>query len=101
MDMNEFLCALYAMAADPSIPCSQLRHEIKGRLKPFYDGDNVVTHHGVWSVDDLPESLTDGQRRSVLSKLRSADLDDADWDRIKVISWLVQNESGSSGNDWH
>lgn len=61
----------------------------------FLAGKQVVTHHGVWHVDDLlnamgktAEDLSAEEKEKlpeVLAELESLDLMDADWDRIHTV----------------
>ena len=94
--MNEFSIELY-QAAVVDENAAQALHLISKHLEPFYEGRAVVTHHGVWYLQDVQEvapDLPDHLRRIVLQKMITCGLQDADWERFSTIVEEVQRWGG-------
>lgn len=82
----------------------QLAHEREiNRLIRFVDqpafadllnGNTVISHHGIWSVEDIPNTidkeemaqLTPEDCREIVQQMVELDLDDLDWDRLATVA---------------
>lgn len=94
--MNELLIEIYQAAVVDKDAEHALRL-ISKQLEPFYRGNAVVTHHGVWYQQDVQEVAPDLPVRlhhKVLQKMQTVGLQEADWDRFNTIVEEVQRWGG-------